>query len=156
MTTQAPPIGPTLARCERVAAGAEAVKALFAAIMPFAGNDLNDLSLQEQAGTTAFIKRFEQLQDLLARLVRLIAGWEGVDAGSMSQRDLGDWLEKRFLAVEAIEWMVAARLRNRLVHEYPIEEEEQVRRLNECWALMPLLQTITVGLAAYCRQKGYA
>jgi hypothetical protein len=147
-------IGRTLTRCRKVAAGAEELMPLLAGVMPFDGEDIDALNLMQRTAATAFLKRFEQLQDLIARAARAIAGWTGVDAGSLTHRDIGDWLEKHALVPDAESWMVAVRLRNRLVHEYPIEEQEQVLRLNESWATMPLLHTITDNLGAYAEQKG--
>lgn len=147
-------IGRALARCRKVADGADELVPLLAAVMPFAGDDLAVLDLNERAAAIAFLKRFEQLQDLIARAARAIAGWMGVDAGSMTHRDVGDWLEKYDLVSGAEAWMAAVRLRNRLVHEYPIEEYEQVLRLNESWAMMPLLRTVTDNLGIFAKEKG--
>lgn len=143
-----------LARCRRVAAGAAELVPLFCAIMPFAGEDLADAELVQRTAATAFLKRFEQLQDLIGRVVRALAGWEGDDVGAMTQRDCANWLEKRSMLDAAEQWMVAVRLRNRLVHEYPIAEEEQIRRLNESWSIMPLLHDLTARLGAYAEQQG--
>ena len=154
MSTTLTVIGRAVDQCRRLLLGTEELRPLFGAVMPFTGDDLSILSVVERAGSVAFIKRFEQLQDLLSRLVRLIAAWEGADSASMTHRDVGDWLEKRLLVDDAENWMNAVRLRNRLVHEYPILEAEQVRRLNECWALMPALQQIAVALTDYATEKG--
>ena len=145
-----------LARCRRVAEGARELEPLFGSVMPFAGHDLADLQLVERTAATAFLKRFEQLQDLIGRVVRAMSGWEGEDAGAMTHRDLANWLEKRGAVHPAERWMVTVRLRNRLVHEYPIEEAEQILRLNECWSLMPLLHIVTDHLGDYAEQKGIA
>jgi hypothetical protein len=147
-------IAQAIARCRKVAAGADELMPLFRDAMPFAGDDLEELDLIQRTAATAFLKRFEQLQDLIARAARAIAGWTGVATGSMTHRDIANWLEKHALVTDAEAWMVAVRLRNRLVHEYPIEEEEQVLRLNESWALMPMLRTVTDTLGSFAEQKG--
>lgn len=149
-------ISQALLRCRRVAAGAAELVPLLDAVMPYKGTDAAALPLIERTAAVAFIKRFEQLQDLIARLTRAVASWEGVDATSLTNRDIGDWLEKRVLLDKAEDWMIAVRMRNRLAHEYPVDEAEQVRRLNECWALMPLLHGILGALDGWLQQKGLA
>ncbi len=37
------------------------------------------------------------------------------------------------IVADADEWVGAAELRNRLVHEYPIDEAEQIDRVNDTW-----------------------
>jgi hypothetical protein len=149
-------IAQALLRCRRVAAGAAELMPMLGGVMPYQGADVSALPLIERTAAVAFIKRFEQLQDLIARLARASASWEGVDATSLTHRDIGDWLEKRALLDKAEEWMVAVRLRNRLAHEYPVDEGEQVRRLNECWGLMPLLHGVLSAFDAWLQQKGLA
>lgn len=143
-----------LARCRRVSAGARELHPLLSPHLPFGGTDLDVLDLAARTAAVAFIKRFEQLQDLLTRLARAIVNFEGDDGAAMTQRDLGNWLEKRALLDDVERWMVVARLRNRLVHEYPIEEAEQVLRLNESWALAPLLYHLTDQLGSFAEHKG--
>ena len=60
---------------------------MLAPILPYAGNDLDEVGLIERTATVALLKRFEQLQDLLARAARALASWEG-SSGEMTQRDL--------------------------------------------------------------------
>lgn len=146
-------IAQALVRCRRISDGVDELSELLGRLLPYQGSDLEQLGVIERTASVAFLKRFEQLQDVVGRTARAIVLWEG-SPSDLTQRDIADWLEKRAVVDEAQQWMVAVRLRNRLVHEYPIEEAEQVRRLNETWSLMPLLQDAALRLGDYARGKG--
>ena len=143
-----------LRRCRLVSAGVDELIGPLAPALPFAGGDLAALSLDERTAALAFLKRFEQLQDLTGRLCRITIAFEGEDATELTQRDLGNWLSKDGFVGETVDWLAMSRLRNRLVHEYPLEEEEQVSRLNHVWAFMPALRTITGALDDHLVKKG--
>ncbi|HKJ87791.1 MAG TPA: hypothetical protein VKA48_04715 [Gammaproteobacteria bacterium] len=74
----------------------------------------------------AFIKRFEQLQDLLAnRLFRGIALFEQEEVSNLSRRDPALLMEKLGVIPSAEEWARLAILRNQLTQEYPGEPESR-------------------------------
>ena len=103
----------------------------------------------------AFIKRFEQLQDLLAnRLFRGIALFEQEEVSAMSRRDLALLMEKLGVIPSAEEWSRLAILRNQLTHEYPGEPEKQADRLNAAYNAAPRLVALTTATREYVREKG--
>lgn len=72
----------------------------------------------------------------------------------MTRRDQANQLEKLGIVDDADIWVGAAELRNRLVHEYPIDEAEQVDRVNESWAAsFGLVQSYTT-LRARLAERG--
>lgn len=143
-----------LVRCRRVSAGFDELVGPLSTVLPYAGDDLGLLPLDQRTRALALLKRFEQLQDLTARLGRATIAFEGDDAADLTQRDLGNWFEKKSIVVDAVDWMAMSRLRNRLVHEYPLEEYEQVARLNEAWASIPALCQMARALDDYLAKKG--
>ncbi len=103
----------------------------------------------------AFIKRFEQLQDLLAnRLFRGIALFEQEDVSAMSRRDLALLMEKLGVISSAEEWSRLAILRNQLTHDYPGEPEKQADRLNAAYEAASRLVALTYAAKEYVYGKG--
>lgn len=102
----------------------------------------------------ALLKRYEQLQDMLGRLFRAYLDWELEDVRAMSRRDQANQLEKFGVLADADDWIGATELRNRLVHEYPTDEAEQVERVNETWAASALLVKAYTMLRARIEDRG--
>lgn len=143
-----------VARCDRIVAGIDELRPFLEPVLPVSGDDLYALPVIERIASIALLKRYEQLQDMLARLLRAYVSWELEDVRAMSRRDQANQAEKFGMVADADDWMEAAELRNRLVHEYPVEEAEQVDRVNECWAgVHPLVQSYT-DLKARMKDRG--
>jgi hypothetical protein len=87
----------------------------------------------ERIASRALLKAFEQLQDLIAKLLRLILILENEDLTGLSARGIADRAEALQLIGNADRWSALTKLRNRLVHEYPLTEEQQFRRFLEVW-----------------------
>ena len=130
----------TLLRCRRLSDGVSELRPILAAHLPTQVSLLEGLPLIERIASIALMKRVEQLQDMIARLVRLVAAWELLDTTTMTRRDFANWMEKCRFVEDADQWVDLTLLRNRLVHEYPIDEAEQVRRVNQCWDAATQLQ----------------
>ncbi len=135
----------SLERCRQVADGVEEVRPDLVDVLPASSIAEVKAIRSASIASVALLKRVEQLQDLLARLMRALVAWEGGDAQAMTVRDLANWMEKRDQLV-ASEWMEVTRLRNRLVHEYPIDAAEQLERVNESWAATATLEQVLASL----------
>lgn len=124
--------------------------------LPIEANRLGSLDDSESVeAIDAFIKRFEQLQDLLAtRLFRGIALFEQEDISALSRRDLALLMEKLGVIPSAEEWSRLTILRNQLAHEYPGEPEKQADRLNAAFSAAPRLVALTNDAREYIRTKG--
>lgn len=146
----------TLARCGRLSDGIDELRPLLSPHLPTQVSALEALPLIERIASIALLKRVEQLQDMIARLVRLVASWELLDTAAMTRRDVANWMEKVGFVDDADHWVDLTLLRNRLVHEYPIDEAEQVRRVNQCWDASMQLQSIVVTIVTYLSRKGFA
>ncbi|MGW8189074.1 hypothetical protein [Sphingomonas hankookensis] len=146
----------TLLRCRRLSDGVSELRPILAAHLPAQVSLLEGLPLIERIASIALMKRVEQLQDMIARLVRLVAAWELLDTTTMTRRDFANWMEKCRFVEDADQWVDLTLLRNRLVHEYPIDEAEQVRRVNQCWDAATQLQAIVTAIETYLSKKGFA
>lgn len=130
-----------LERCRQVAEGVEEVRPDLVGILP--ARSMVEIKAERSVSiaSVALLKRVEQLQDLLVRLMRALVTWEGADAQAMTARDLANWMEKQGVLV-ANDWMELTLLRNRLVHEYPIDLAEQLKRVNESWSAADRLEQV--------------
>ena len=131
-----------VARCDRTVAGVNELRPFLDPVLPVSGSDLGELPVVERVASVALLKRYEQSRDMLGRLFRAYLDWELEDVRSMTRRDQANQLEKFGIVKDADEWVGAAELRNRVVHEYPVDEGEQIDRVNECYvAILSLLSS---------------
>lgn len=106
------------------------------------------LDMVQRVAATALLKRVEQMEDVMMRMFRTLLRLESVDTSDMFNRDIANQMEKMGILPDAERWMTVVRLRNRLVHEYPIGRDEQRDRVNEAHAAVPILQqTLLTALA---------
>lgn len=129
--------------------------ARLAALFPLGAGRLSTLRDEEQERLDAFLKRFEQLTDLLqARLFRAVVALEGEDVGALSRRDVALVLERIGALASADEWAEIVLLRNVLSHEYPEEEARQAERLNMAFLKGRQLVATLRTLRGYVERKG--
>lgn len=125
-----------------------------AQLFPISADRINHLDGDTQESLDAFVKRFEQLQDIVeSRLFRGIAFLEQEDVGAMSKRDVTILMEKLGAVRSADEWSMLSILRNKLAHEYPDDPEMQSSRLNEAYASSSLLIDSVAVLKQYVLSK---
>jgi Protein of unknown function DUF86 len=108
--------------------------------MPLDAEQFAGLDTVQSVAATALLKRVEQLEDVLMRLFRTLLRVEAVDTAEMFNRDVANHMEKLGVLPDAERWMTVVRLRNRLVHEYLIDRDEQRDRVNEAHAAVPILK----------------
>jgi hypothetical protein len=95
----------------------------------------NGKSSHELLATDAFLQRFQQVTDLALRklLPRLLAVLEDSDVrhpfGAVFDR-----LDGFEVLADVPWWLALNELRNRLVHEYAMGEDERARELAHAWA----------------------
>lgn len=141
-------------RCDRIVRGFDDLRPFLAPVLPMQGDELERLPVVERIASVALLKRYEQLQDMVGRLFRAYLDWELEDVRATTRRDQANQLEKFGVFADADDWIGAAELRNRLVDEYPIDEAEQVDRVNETWAASDLLITAYATLRAHLAERG--
>jgi uncharacterized protein with HEPN domain len=111
------------------------------------------LGLIERTAAAALLKRVEQQQDIIARLFRTALIADGADVSGMTARDIANRMEKVGALADASIWSALARLRNRLVHEYPADAAEQFDRVKSAIAAAPQLDTIRRDLIAFLHRQ---
>lgn len=156
MTETAAFIGQLLGRCAALRAGIEEIALDLEPLIPATVAGLKGATRHQRIASVALLKRVEQLQDVLARLLRALAAWRGQDAAGLSLRDLGNLAAQLGGIDDAEEWMALVRLRNRLVHEYPLDEVEQAARVDACWAMAGKATLIAERLHLYAAGQGLA
>lgn len=107
----------------------------------------------QRTAAAALLKRVEQLQDILARMFRTALISDGVDISGMTARDVANRMEKLGALTDARTWSDLVRLRNRLVHEYPVAIGEQFDRVASAIAAAPELRRTHADLVAFLRRQ---
>jgi len=107
----------------------------------------------QRTAAAALLKRVEQLQDILARMFRTALIADGAEISDMTARDIANRMEKVGALADARAWSDLVRLRNRLVHEYPVAIGEQHDRVRSAIAAAPALHSIRADLLAFLRRQ---
>lgn len=102
----------------------------------------------------ALLKSVEQTADQLARFFRPLpvlmltatAGWYAQNCANFAE-GLG-------VLDDSFAWTTIIRLRNRLVHDYPLQPEAQLDLLSQAHAAMPLLIRTAQTARAFVENKG--
>lgn len=99
----------------------------------------------------AFLQRFQQTGDHLLRKLfpRLLAAIEA-SAEPLPFVDMLERLHRFGLLDDPVDWGTLSELRNRLVHDYALEQGELAQDLNLAWAMSPVI------LAQIARIRTYA
>lgn len=112
-------------------------------------NDFQTMAAHRQSAARAALKSFEQIEDQLARGFRTISRLLGVDSARWFARDHADFMEQIGVLDSAASWTPIVKLRNLLVHDYPLDESVQFERFSEAMGHVPMLNETRRRLAAY-------
>lgn len=113
--------------------------------------EFETMASHRQSASRAVLKSYEQIQDQLARTFRAIPKLMGEDTAQWFARDHADFMEKVGVLRDAANWSRVVKLRNQLVHDYPLEAQAQFDRLCEVLVLLPFLAETHQQLAAFVR-----
>ena len=108
----------------------------------------------EKLVASGFLKTVEQLEDQLARLFRTILTANDIDIKGMFARDFADYMEQLGIVDDAAQWMAIVKMRNRLVHDYPVKSDARRARLVEAADAAPFIATTALNALAYLANKG--
>ena len=126
-------------------------------LMPLDAVRMDALSDMERTHFDAFIKRFENLQDMLdSQILRGLLVLEEVELSGKTPRDLSNLLEKWGIIESAAVWREMRDLRNTLAHEYPREPDIQVERLNRAYEAIDVLFGVLDRVRVHVSAKGLA
>lgn len=102
-----------------------------------------------------FIYRFIKLQDMMGdKLFRLFLDAIGEYKDSMSLLDVLDKLEKLGIVKDAFKWMEYRKLRNKLTHEYPSNEDEVIDGIKIAMDAFTDIENIFDSIVNYIELKG--
>jgi hypothetical protein len=107
------------------------------------------LDVIQRTATRALLKGVEQAQDLLARTLRLILIVEQIDVTGLSPRAIADRAETLGVLDSSDRWSALVRLRNQLVHEYPLPRLQQYSRFCDAWTAADDLRSIATIVRHY-------
>jgi uncharacterized protein YutE (UPF0331/DUF86 family) len=94
----------------------------------------------QRVGSRALLKTVEQLEDQLARMFRTLLQMLDVDTSGWFAQDIANQMEKLEVVADADQWMGVVKLRNRLVHDYPIDQETRFLKLIEAYEAVDILR----------------
>lgn len=102
-----------------------------------------------------FIYRFIKLQDLMGeKLFKIFLDEIGEYKDNMSLLDVLDRLEKLELIKDASEWMEYRKLRNKLAHEYPNNEQDVIDGIKLATKAFAKVELILESIVAYKTKIG--
>ena len=102
-----------------------------------------------RSASRAVLKSFEQIEDQLARAFRAIPVLVGENTKRWFARDHADYMERVGVLDDAARWSAIVRLRNELVHDYPLDADVQFRRFLQVIAALPDLASAQQRLALF-------
>ena len=101
-----------------------------------------------------FIYRFIKLQDMMGdKLFKIFLDDIGEYKDSMSLLDMLDKLEKFEIITDASNWMEYRKLRNKLTHEYPDNEDEIIEGIELSIEVFDEIITIIDDIVAYIESR---
>lgn len=108
-----------------------------------------------RVGSRALLKTVEQLEDQMMRLFRTILRLRDVDTKDLYARDVANHMEAVDIVADTESWMAVVKLRNRLVHDYPLTSEARFSKLAEAAAAADLLRATAERALLYTDKKDW-
>ena len=101
-----------------------------------------------------FIYRFIKLQDIMGdKLFRVFLDEMGEYKDSMSLLDVLDKLEKLEVIPNSVRWMEYRKLRNKLTHEYPNNEDEIIEGIEIALEVFCEIEIIVQEMEKYMKKN---
>lgn len=107
------------------------------------------LPSHRRSASRAALKSFEQIEDQLARAFRVIPALVAQNTQGWFARDHADYMERLGIIDDAGRWSAIVRLRNELVHDYPLDPDVQFRRFRQAMEAVPDLIAALQGLKRF-------
>lgn len=109
-------------------------------LFPESVDEFGTMNVSARVGSTALIKDFEQLQDIIASLFRTILKALGQSLKGLYALDIGEHMVVLSIIEDAAGWLKIVKLRNSLVHEYPTDSAKRFEQLSSVHAALPTLR----------------
>ncbi len=113
----------------------------------------NAMTEHGRVGSRALLKTVEQLEDQLMRLFRTILQARAVNTKDLYARDVANRMEALRIIDSADDWMAVVKLRNRLVHDYPLTREARFAKLAEAAKATEILRAAAQRALTYVDKK---
>lgn len=112
------------------------------------------LRRSQRVASRALLKSVEQTEDQLARLFRLLPALKLIDTSGWFAQDYANFAEKLGILDDSFAWTAIIKLRNRLVHDYPLDPEAQLDMLTKAYNAVPLLRKAARAARTYIENGG--
>lgn len=107
--------------------------------MPANDAEFEVMTTLQKIAATAMLKQFEQLEGLLSSLFRAVLRTLGVRLKGLYPLDIANRMSELQILDDPRRWLAVVKLRNELVHEYPLGTSERYDRFAEAFASLPFL-----------------
>lgn len=93
----------------------------------------------QRMAATAMLKQFEQIEGMLSGLFRAMLRTLGVRLKGLYPQDIGNRMAELDIIDDADRWVAIVKLRNELVHEYPLGSSDRYDRFASAHEAFPFL-----------------
>ena len=140
----------------QVEASAKALSETVPLIDPFPLDveSFKSLPVIGRVASTAMLKEVEQLENGLVSLFRVILKSMGINLKGLYPMDIANHMIELDVLDDAAEWVEIVKLRNELVHEYPIASADQLSQFSRAPAAIATLDDATRRVTALVATKG--
>lgn len=107
--------------------------------MPSDDAEFEAMTALQRMAATAMLKEFEQLEGLLSGLFRAILRTLGVRLKGLYPLDIANRMAELDILSDPERWVAIVKLRNELVHEYPLGSSNRYDRFSAAFAALPFL-----------------
>lgn len=144
-----------VAICSRLAAGFEEIVARATATLPISADRIDALPLGEENVVLAFLKRYEQFEDALGRMLKTVSQIMALGKiERLTPRDIANKAEAFGIVDSAEVWAEAVRARNALAHEYPLRPDKRADQINRAWEHRAVLVSTWNALRDFVEREG--
>ena len=144
-----------LATCARLARGFGETVGLAAHLLPVQATRIDDLPVADETLVLAYLKRFEQFEDALHRTLEAVA--RAMEHGKVERLTSIDVTRRAYalgILDEETAWADAARARNALASEYPLNPAKRAAQLNAAWSSRITLAKTWEAIGRFVEQEG--
>lgn len=107
--------------------------------MPSNDVEFDAMTALQRMAATAMLKEFEQLEGLLSGLFRAILRTLGVRLKGLYPLDIANRMAELGVLSDPERWVAIVKLRNELVHEYPLGSSDRYDRFSGAFDALPFL-----------------
>ena len=139
----------------RVCTGFAQTSAKAGAFLPISPETIDHLLPEDETVVLAFLKRFEQFEELLNHALKAISKiMEHGKIERLTSRDVAHRAWALGILSDEKRWSDAVRTRNALAHEYPINPVKRAEQVNNAWAARATLVETWEAILRFVDREG--